>query len=460
LDVEQTDEVAEDVEESFNILSAPLMAINSVEDNSTLPDGWRNIGKLEQTYAQSVPGKSGEEGDYAFGFVNPAESRVQSRFVYEFPSHIPPGTEYSVEFDLLYENIYWYTYLLENEDLNADNPNNAQNIALASTNATGNIFYAQNRTSSQVTRISTDLTASKNEWHTIKLRVIPKSSSVTSYAVSVDGGNEYVVDTARAFDTKSTVGIGFGYVPTKDRNSKMYIDNVKVSSNLMLPYPEVDEIRFINYDGQELKVQDEIASTLSKIIVDFNTAITEESVNRCIKVREGSNNLNYAYDFESNNGNTRVVIRFDKLLSPSERYTLNISDSISSWYASDIKSIVSYTKNFTAKNDATFKMYESNVEDGSEGKVYKAKFVKNNDMKGMYTIAVVGYKTVTKVIDGQEKQVEELTGIKYVPFVVKSDSKGVFEYELKIDFDSEYIKPYLWTYPNLNKVELKTGNVF
>jgi|GEM_PF-1765262 len=424
------------------------------EDNSTLPHGWRNIGRLEQTYAQSVPGRSGEEKDFALGFVNPAESGVQSRFVYEFPIEIPPETEYSVEFDLLYENMYWYTYLLEPGDVNPDNPNNAQNIAIASTNAEGNIFYAKTRTTSQVTK--TDLTVSANEWHTIKLRVIPKSgsvSSVTSYAISVDGGEEYVVDTERVFGTNPTVGIGFGYVPAKDKNGKMYIDNVKVSGNLKFLYPEVDKISFVNYDGKELAAQDEMTSTLYRIIVDFNTVITEESVKRCIKVRQGGKDLNYDYDIESNNGNTTVVIKFDKLLEPSEKYTLNISEDVSSWYSPDVKSIVSYTKSFTSKNDATFKMYENDIEENPSGKIYKVKFVKNNDAVGMYTIAVAGYKTVMRVMDGQEKQMEELTGIKYIPFVVNAESKGVFEYELEIDFNSEYIRTYLWNYPTLYKIE-------
>lgn len=419
------------------------------EDNSSLPEGFRNIGRLADTYAESVDGPGGGD-DRALGFVNPPASRIPSRFIYTFEGAVAPLSEYEVSFDVKYENMYWYMYLLEPGDDDADTEGYRENTAIATVNSGGNLYYAEQRTESRLRKIS-ELTVPKNEWHTVKLKVVPQIGSGAKYKISVDGGAEYTFSVSRRFDVNSTEGIGFGYTPTGDRTGYLYIDNVSVSSTMDVLYPETESISFINYDGTVLSGTSVFTTLMSKIYIDFNTAVDEDSAKSKIRI-SGGENLKYNIVFENIDGKTRAIAELPELLEKAEEYTVSVSEGIASKFSGDIISEVPITKNFTTKRDTSFRIFENEFD--AAAKTYTAKFVKNTDDSGKYTVAAVGYKNVEKIINGTAVTVPQMVGISYKPLDITSETKGITEVILSVDFgtDCDSCKAFLQTYPQLHNV--------
>ncbi len=420
------------------------------EDNSTLPAGFRNIGCLENTYARSVAGRSGEDTDHALGFVNPPSSRSQARFIYTFADAVAPLSEYEISFDVKYDNMYWYMYLLDPGDDDANTAGYKENTAIAAINSGGNLYYAEQRTASKLKKIS-ELTVPKNEWHTVKLKVVPQLGTGAEYKISVDGGTEYSFAVSRRFDINPTVGVGFGYLPTGDRNGELNIDNVSVSSTMEVLYPETESISFVNYDDTEIAGASVFTTLLKEIRIDFNTAVDEESAKSKIAF-SGGENLKYDTTFETVNGKTRAIVHLPQLLEKAEKYTLSVSDGIASKFSGDVVSEVPITKTFTTKRDLAFRIFENELD--TRGKTYTIKIVKNTDAAGKYTVAAVGYKNAEKIIGGAAVTVPQMVGINYKPLDITSETKGIIEVNLSTDFGTDCVsyKTFLWTYPQLHNV--------
>lgn len=430
---------------------------NKVEDNSTLPQGFRNIGCLSQTYAVSAVGRSGLAEDRALGFENPPSSRTAARFIYEFQEAVPALCTYEVSFDIKQENMYWYMYLLEPGDNDAGNVGYTENTALASENSAGNLYYAAERTEYRIIKIN-DLIVSPKEWHSVKLRVEPRLDGPAIYTIAVDGGEGRSFRVNRDFDVNATIGIGFGYIPVRNEDGSLYIDNVKVYSDMQVLYPEVEQISYINYDGTALNEQDSMSTLMHKIYVDFNTAVDAESARDKIRLTGTGTELAYNIEFEAIEGRTRAVLTLTNLLEKGERYQINVADGILSKFSSEIGSQVGMTKEFTTRRDTAFRLFENSVDEVTQK--YRGKLVKNNGAEGKFTIAVAGYRNVIKIIDGENIAVPELVGIQYVPIEVEKDTKGILEIELDLAFgvQCDVYKTYFWTYPSQHNVTLGDMN--
>ncbi len=432
-------------------------SVSEDEDNSTLPAGWRNIGKLENTYAQSVAGKTAAQGDTALGFVNPERVTDHSRFIYTFENPIPALSEYEISFDIKLNNMNWFLYLLEPGDDNAETTGYNENAAIGSTASSGIVFYAGSRRLVPNSRFDNALKVESGAWHSVKLKVKPVLDSGAEYTVSVDNGTEYTASTNRAFDTSSTIGIGLGYVARQNQNGYMYVDNLKVTSDMNVMYPEVDRITYYSYDGTPVNAGNEMTTLIDKINVDFNTAVSADSASRAISISGGSD-ISYDVEVENVEGKSRAVVTLNRLLEKDKNYRITVSPGIASAYTNQITSEVAVNKSFGTRSDLSFRMFESGIDTANNK--YVAKFVKNNSSAGKYTLAVAGYNNVTKNINGTSVTVRELVGINYLPIDITAGTKGILEYELSTNFGQicDVYEPYLWTYPQQLKVELGESN--
>lgn len=425
--------------------------------SSQLPDGWRYQPQQTDTFHKPVT-YGDEESNVCLGIENPTSSNYV-RFINELENPIPPGTEYSVSFDVYTENMYWNLCLLEQNDLDENNGDFNKNIAISS-KGDGLIYYAQNRTNRprDMILVNENLFSSDATWNKVSLIVSPELNK-TLYKIKINDSEQFTVETSRDFKHSATAGIGFEYMPV-DNSSKLYLDNVLIESSIGVVYPEIDIIEFYDASGNKLSVGDSVTSTLSKIAVRFNTLINEESTRNAVSLLSGDDsNLEYTLDvIDYSDDTSSVELCFPNLLKEGAEYRLCINSGIESRMSDEITSLVEMTKDFYALNDACFKVIKNeSVGISDERLVHNVTIVKNNESELKFSIIATAYNDV----ELNEESYDYSLGVKYVPVCLNSYDKGIFNYEIPIDFTDDVTKVdiMLWGWPDNNKIVLSNDSI-
>ena len=197
-----------------------------------------------------------------------------------------------------------------------------------------------------------------------------------------------------------------------------------------------------------------ITSALHKIEVNFNTLVDEQSVLDLVSA-EGDSGIDYTINLtENSSGNSKAEIIFNRLLEPDSNYMLYVKRGIKSRYASSIESLVGFSNSFKTYNDAAFEALKNEVT--ADG-VYTFKAYKNtNDTANLTAVAAI-YQTVE--VNG--KNYDKLVEMRYIPLDIKSNDKGIFEYEIPLNNTDENAQVIctLWSWPNNQKINLPNGNI-
>lgn len=443
------------------------MDMTFMEDNfndytsSQLPIGWRYQPQPADVFHKPVT--YGDGGlDVCLGIENSTSSDYV-RFIKELDNYILAGTEYSVSFDVYTENMYWNLCLLEPNDLDeVTNIDYDKNIVISS-KSDGLIYYTKNRTnkSKDLVLVNDGLTSSDFAWHRVSVTVSPELNK-TLYKIKIDDSEEFIVETTRDFKNCATAGIGFEYMPI-DSASKFYLDNVLVESRMGIVYPEIDIIEFYDAADNKLSVGQSVTSTLSKILVKFNTLVDEESAKNSIYLISNDDlNLEYTIDVVDLSDNTSwVELNLPYMLKEEAEYELCINSGIASRMSDEITSVAENSKKFYALNDACFKVVKNEtIKTDDERLVHNIIIAKNNEAELKFSILATAYNAMTF----NEDVYDYTLGVKYLPVSLDSYEKGVFNYEIPIDFtdDIENVKVMLWTWPDNNKIILSndlTGDI-
>ena len=279
----------------------------------------------------------------------------------------------------------------------------------------------------------------------------------TIYKIKINDSKEFTVETRRDFKNSATVGIGFEYMPI-DTSSKLYLDNVLIDSSIGIVYPEIDIVEFYDAADNKLTVGESVTSTLSKITVKFNTLVDEDSAQDAISFLS-YDDLDLVYDVnvvDLLDDTSCVEVSFPNLLEEGARYQLCVNDGIASRMSDTITSLVGVEKHFFALNDAGFKVVRNellNIDDIRL--VHNITIVKNNAAELKLGVIATAYEDMLI----NEKIYDNSLGIKYLPVCLTSYDKGIFNYEIPIDFtdDPTKVKIMLWSWPDNNKIILSNG---
>ena len=429
----------------------------STAENPVMPSNWFASEETAVSEAVSSEGKDGAE-DTAFGVFNISATREKKSFVFPFETPISDGREYEVSFDIFADNICWFLGLAENGDIE----NNAAGFKFEDANAAigmtspnnGRIKYAKGRSGNVSSTVDNALTAPTGQWNNVKLRVVPVSGNASKYYISVNSGDEYEVENQRAFALNKTVGISIGYVPTKDGDNALYVDNIKVSARVSTFYPEIDGIKFLLYDGSELNLNGYVNPAMSEIVIKFNTLVKEDGISDFVKLYEADSEKSYDYRLETENGASVLKINTSGIIQPSQRYVLDISSGIESAYSSEVFSEIGESKEFFTKMSYLFNLFENSFNE-TEGE-YTVKLVKNNNSSKKMTVAIAVYENIEKNINGEQITFKKLKEFKYIPVVIKEEEAGIFEFFCKADNAAGTdicAKAFLTEYPGLLPLE-------
>lgn len=424
---------------------------NYTSDDGSLPSGFEKINADIELNAVSAQGKSGADGDFALGFTDTERRGSQKRSMYKFASPIGENTEFDISFYMYVSNADGYFFLADEGDFTADRRDNYLKNSLISVDSDGVLKYAKGRS------VFPDTTLENNPaltpgWHNIKIKVLPDLNAGKSYyVISVDNGQEYKVETARAFHNKAVYGIGVGYASSGDADVRF--DNIKISGEKTVPYPEIDSIKAYDSFGGEVGMSEASSAMISELRAEFNTIISP-NLDGYISLTEdgGEIPVNYEVVNDSVGGRSTLIIRFDGFLNKLRNYKLVIAKGIPSAYSENVTSFLKYSAEITANAESVFKCKDFGY-DSANGTA-KVVFSKNNEMSGTYIYVVGEYKTVTKNTADGEKQTELLTGIRYLPITLTAADKGRFEYTLNLE-NSESgttFKTFVWKYPKLEKL--------
>jgi len=437
-----------------NIVDIDFNDYETDDATKRLPNGFVNLEKAEYI-PSAVEGKDGNS-DVAFGFVNAPQSSRQTRFLYELDG-ISGGTPYTVSFDVYSNNADWYLYLLEEGDFDIGKTGYDKNVAIAFTSSTGEIKYAEGRSSDASETVSDELVVASGQWHTINLYVDPKNDGTTDYTVSVDGGKPYTVNVARSFMTNVTKGFGVGYMARAER-SDIYFDNIKITVKMEVIYPEADSVTMYYADGT-VAVGNTVSSIINKIVIGFNTLVEQSTAEKYVALyNKNGTRYHCQYSLDNSNNVSVLTLEFPQLLEPDENWVLSVAPGIKSYFSDSVESELSFELRFSTRNDAGIRVFGQQF----DGSVYNISFIKNNNDTAQYIIAVCGYNKVTRSIKQNDKEVLELDHVVYQLVEFDGDDRGVYHYSLPVDFKDDYsqtdkyLKTYLWKYPDLTKVNILT----
>lgn len=417
----------------------------------SLPNGFEKINAADEPNAAPALGRSGEDGDFALGFTDSGSGREQKRVMYRFESPIGENTEFDISFDMYVSNATGYFFLADGDDFSADNPD-CLNNSLISVDEDGILYYANGRYDVPNVRLDRDLRLESGKWHNIKIKVLPDSDNNKShYVISVDGGKEYEVETARAFHNNAVYGIGVGYV--SGGAADVRFDNVKISGEKSVLYPEVDSVKAYDGFGSEVHLGEIVTASIAEIRFEFNTLIPSDLDAFISMTKLGADvPVNYEVISDRINQRSTIVIKFDDLLEKLRDYKITVAKGVPSVYSTDVRSFLEYTTEIKANRESAFRCKDFGYD--SANKTARVVFSKNNEMSGTYIYVVAEYKTVTKNTADGEKQTELLTGIRYLPITLTAADKGKFEYTLNLG-NSESgtsFKTFVWKYPKLEKL--------
>ena len=421
--------------------------------DGSLPNGFENIDSDADISAKSVSGKSGAANDFALGFSGMQADRKQKRAMYRFGSPIGENTEFDINFDMFVSNATQYFYLADKDDFSADN-SDYKNNSLISVNQNGVLMYASGRSASPNTILDSDLRLASGEWHNINIKILPDLNNDKSYfVISVDGGSEYKVETSRAFHKNAVYGIGTGYLKTSSADADVRFDNLKISGEKSVLYPEVDSVKAYDGFGSEVHLGEIVTASIAEIRFEFNTLIPSDLDAFISMTKLGADvPVNYEVISDRINQRSTIVIKFDDLLEKLRDYKITVAKGVPSVYSTDVRSFLEYTTEIKANRESAFRCKDFGYD--SANKTARVVFSKNNDASGTYIYVVAEYKTVTKNTADGEKQTELLTGIRYLPINLSADDRGKFEYSLDLSNSKSgtTFKTYVWKYPKLEKL--------
>ena len=257
----------------------------------------------------------------------------------------------------------------------------------------------------------------------------------------------------REFHKNSVWGIGTGYLKMTDGDADVRVDNIKISGQKSVLYPEVDSIKAYDSFGNEVALSETASALIYEIRFEFNTLISSD-LDAFISMTKLGENVPVNYEVISDKMKQRstIVIKFDDLLEKLRDYKITVSKGIPSIYSDKVQSFSEYTTEIKANRESAFKCKDFGY-DSANGTA-RVVFSKNNDKSGTYIYVVAEYKTVTKNTADGEKQTELLSGIRYVPITLDAADKGKFEYSLNLsnsESDTTF-KTFVWTYPKLEKL--------
>lgn len=421
-------------------------------DDTNLPSGWSYQPTPNGTYhKQGVH----EDNGYALGIENDKTSGAV-RMIKQLASSTAPGVDYTVNFDVYSENMYWYLYLLENGDFDENTKGYDENVAVTAKSG-GQISYAEERTkkANQMTKIN-GLTAPEKQWNNVTLTVAFNDGK-PQYKIKVNDSETYTVDIKRDFATKGTEGIGFGYYYSGGgtEDSKLYIDNVKVTSAMDAIYPEVESMEFINAEGNTVATDNGVTSALDKIRINFNTQVDEEAAKENITVTSIEGTAEYVTDVYVTGDKSVAEVTFPYLLTEDSNYTISVGKGISSKYTDEVSSLIATSRSFKTMEDASFKVIKNEVEKNTSGGYsYNLTLVKNTDSAINMTAVAAVYEKVTI----GDKSYDKLTDVKYIPIEVGADTKGIYNYTTAVSASDEAeVKTMLWKWSGNQKVKLSDG---
>lgn len=423
---------------------------NSYKEAGKLPDGFVGIDTNDNPFA--APAINSSASDYALSFKGfEGSSRSRTSMFVPFGASPQLGAEYSIEFDVKSKDMRWYLYIPEEGEIQN---NTTSNVALAA-DENGALKYAKSKSTNATDNIGSGVNLSADAWHTIKINVVPDTKQQkTAYKLTVDGVDEYVLETSRNLHSVLAEGIGFGY-QQRSADAELYLDNVKVSGKANVKYPEVEYIKLFDANGNEAPTDGTVTTLINKAVIKFNSYVAKNCTDK-IKLYLDSNETEYDYEMITNDDKSNsVVIKFDNMLEPLTKYEISAKKGIESVYTPSIstyteESIVVYTS-----KDSDYSV--SKLEYNDDKKAAEVEFVKNNSAEGDYIFAVCAYKNVTTEKDGETVTIKKLVGIRYMPIDISADMLGVVKYTLPFETEegeADEFVPYLWNYPSLTDTDI------
>lgn len=415
------------------------------EETGALPDDFVNVSSQSTTYAKSVTGSSGETGDNALGFVNTARNRQPIAYIRRLPKKINAGDAFDVEFDIFANSTQWYMYATYDNEC-------VQVQKILHNSNTGNTGYFADNSQTSATEFSSGIELIPNQWHKVKMHFEPnKNTSKTDIDVIFDydttDETEYSFTTNLNFCENETTGIGFGYLTSSNVSNSLAIDNLKVSSSALIPYPAVKSVKLYDGRGDEIKLLGSISPNVYKAVIEFNTQIAEEQEGFISFTKEGTS-VPFEYKTVLNeSGNSEIILIFTNLLEPLYSYKIAVNDGIESAYSKDAKLFVKKNISFSTSSGEEYRV--SGIDsDGTVGS--EITFVKSDDSVGEYIYAVAIFKD--KTLAGGIT-IPTMVEINYNHIKHRAEDKGVFVSSLTTRTleAGEYVKYYCVEYPSLNK---------
>ena len=429
--------------------------------DGTLPNGFINYDGVDSdnTYSKSLPGYSQEENDFSFGFENMPVSRTQTRFLNKFSQQILKNSAFEIEFDAYSLGTSWYMYIPFSGDFNVENADYKQNTLLMQ-KSNGSIWYSTDR---RVTPNQNFATYDTGVWRHYYIKIEPDIINGSTHLKIVIDGDEYNVDTSAEFCEKNTAGIGFGYRGESSSDAMLKFDNVKVSSLMQRPYPDVEAVSCYDYDGNAIEdLSVGVSTHIEKAVVDFNTNVKDTAADMIYVLKNG-NSLPVNIHITSNDttGKSNAEIYFDGELDELSEYEIVVPKGILSLYSDELLSLFDYSFAFTTNRDNSVKVFDNGYE-GSEASIT---FSKNTDTSVKYIYAVCEYKSSPDNVD-----IMELINYKSKLIILSENDTGIFKYTVPFSVNyipdltgevsvKHQIKTYLWEYPSLNKVTVDNSGV-
>ena len=99
------------------------------------------------------------------------------------------------------------------------------------------------------------------------------------------------------------------------------IDNISIRREFITPRLTEENISFITADGAEIGYMKEVGPAVKSIVLDFGTAITDESAKNGIHLTKGDGT---EVSFKGEKDKTKYFMNFEQLLEPNQTYTLTV----------------------------------------------------------------------------------------------------------------------------------------
>lgn len=223
--------------------------------------------------------------------------------------------------------------------------------------------------------------------------------------------------------------------------------------------PEIENIKYLAADGNEIRLSDSVTSTMHKIEISFNTLVDADSVRDKISVTADNGDVEYTIDVadEENSGNLYSVatVTFPKLLEVDSSYTMNIAEGIKSGVNTAVESPVTESQTINTKNDPVFTVTQNElVHNGGDSWTYKLSVIKKTEDE-------ISLTALAGLYSGGD--VKKLEAVAAVPLEFTADEGGLITREISLTAPADATpKTTIWKWNGNQKLELSggaTGNV-